>query len=184
MAKKIYSYPFPGFEPNFEALDVQISASSLQGFQSVKAFDREIQVKFEQSLSADDELQLDAIIAAHDGSPSRTTKSLNDGREAILRKIVDMAHAHPVLSDNNAPASEQKGDDVITAYLTYIDNYFNAWKRDGNPQILIDKIIADSQSGDYVTFLNHTVSPPTAELPDGGKTFQFLISQIPTTPYI
>lgn len=168
----IYAYELnKSFE--VERLNNEIKASALPKMDSkpVIIFNR-IQISFSVELTADEKTLLDSLIVSHDGSkPSRTSSLLQSKREEILSELVDMAHNHPVLKTTQ---------DEITDYLTSIDNWFNAWKRDGNHTKLIEKIVLDSQDTTHKNyeFLNKVVNY------EGNKTFEFLVSYIPTTPYI
>jgi len=156
---------------NYEALRIEILASAVDGLVAVKGFDGDVYIKLTTKLDATDKTALDDIIAAHDGLPARTTKSLQEKRTSILDDLVLSAHFHPVLK--NFP-------DEITAYLTYIDDALNAWRRDGNHNILVARIAenaVDVNDPNY-TYLNRVVNT------DGVKTYEYLIAGIPTTPYI
>ena len=168
---KIYAYaitkPF-----NFERLHREIKSSPiLQLLEAPKNFMDKVQVEFSESLSVEDEVILNEIIENHSGQVSRTSIELQNKRELVLSELVDMAHNHPVLKNDS---------DVITEYLTSIDNWFNSWKRDGNHNKIVAKIVEDSQDTNHPNhgFLNTVVRS------DGALTYQFLISYIPTTPYI
>ena len=139
-----------------------ISADGIKG---------KIYVQLEERLNEADKLALDQIIANHDGLPARTTKALQEKRSTVLDNLVQMAHFHPVLKND---------PDEITSYLTSIDNWLNAWRRDGNHNILISKIVQDASEAlsPHYDYLNTPVNT------DGVLTYQFLIAGIPTTPYI
>ena len=142
--------------------------------------DGNVEVSFSAELSASDKTALQDIIDNHDGLPARTSEALQRKREIIFSRIVDMAHRHPVLKvDDTVNTPPHTGAFAISDYLRSIDNYVNQWKRDGNHEPLVAKIIADAQAGDHTGFLNVQVSnDPVA------STYQFLISEIPTTPYV
>ncbi len=163
---------------NEEHLKIEIKASPINDFvEPPKLFDNEVQMKFSEQPSAEHETLLDGIIANHDGKPARTTKKLQEERELVFSVLVNMAHAHPLLKIENPGIT---GQDQITGYLTSIDNWVNAWKRDGNHAPLIAKISADAVdlTNPYNQFLNQTVDF------EGNKTFQFLIGRIPTNPFL
>ena len=168
---KIYAYPMDKAF-NLERLNREIKSSPiLQLISEPKAYSGKILVEFESVLSSEDEAILDQMIIDHNGQNSRTSMELQHKRELVLAELVDMAHNHPVLKNDS---------DVITEYLTSIDNWFNSWKRDGNHTQIISKIVSDSQDTNHPNhgFLNTVVRS------DGALTYQFLISYIPTTPYI
>ena len=169
MSQIIYSYDAP-IPLNTENLDIEIAASPVPDYVGVRVVDGKVQITLENELVQADKDELDLIIQNHDGSQARTTQQLQAKREAILSRVVNMAHVHPVL---------KLDPDSITSYLTSIDNYFNSWKRDGNHNVLIQKITDDAAVGEpFEAFLNTEINT------EGVKTFQFLVSEIPTTPYI
>lgn len=169
---------------NYESLFIELSSSPVPGIVSTDGIKGRIQVEVAQELSTANITILDGLIASHTGSESRTTQQLRLKRENILAKLVDMAHHHPVLkiADSvNVPA--HTGEDVITRYLTSIDNYLNAWVRDGNHTPVVEKITEDANLSampinEYSGFLNTVVDL------EGTRTFEFLIAGIPSTPYI
>lgn len=169
---KIYAYPM-GKKFDLQRLSHEIKASPVSSIiESPKAYAGKVLVEFHESLTVEQETYLDGIIDAHDGTlPSRTSIELQNKRELVLSELVDMAHNHPVLKNDS---------DVITEYLTSIDNWFNSWKRDGNHNKIVAKIFEDSQDSNHPNhgFLNTIVRS------DGALTYQFLISYIPTNPYI
>lgn len=156
---------------NHESLRIEIQASPVPGITSLDGIQGRIFIQFQERISDDDKLILDQIISSHDGLPARTTKVLQETRSTILDNLVQMAHFHPVLKLN---------PDEITGYLTSIDNWLNAWRRDGNHTILISKIAQDANdnSNPHHGYLNEIVNT------DGVRTYQFLIGGIPTTPYV
>lgn len=156
---------------NHESLRIEIQASPVPGITSLDGIQGKIFVQFQERISDEDKLLLDQIIANHDGLPARTTKVLQERRSTILDGLVQMAHFHPVLK--NVPND-------ITGYLTSIDNWLNAWRRDGNHNILVSKIAQDANddTSPHHGYLNTIVNT------DGVKTYQFLIAGIPTTPYV
>ena len=169
---KIYAYPMD--KPfDLERLSHEIKASPVSSIIGTpKAYSGKILIEFPVYLTTDQETYLDEIISIHDGTiKSRTSKELRDKREEVLSELVDLAHNHPVLKVT---------PNEITGYLTSIDNWFNAWKRDGNHTQLVSKIVLDAQdtAHENYIFLNKVVNT------DGVLNYQFLISYIPTTPYI
>lgn len=171
-----------GYDSNVKKYDVErfkneIKASPLPPLANTKlvnpsVYNGHIWVAFETSLDLTEEGILNQIALDHDGTlKSRTSYELQTKRESVLSELVDLAHNHPVLK--NMP-------DEITSYLTSIDNWFNAWKRDGNHTQLVAKIIDDANN------ISHPNNALLNEIVDaeGAKTFEFIISYIPTTPYI
>jgi len=149
---------------NYEKLDLEIRASTIQNYVTpTYEFKGMIFVEFEQTPSAEDKTNLDGIIAAHDGGIAGVSETQVLAREKKIRELTEMAIYHPDLDKNDT-----------VEYLTSIDNWFNGWKRSGIDTSLLAKIVADATSGTHPqdTFLNTVVSP------DGGKTFEFLISVI------
>lgn len=156
---------------NYESLKIEILASSVDGVLSVDGIKGAVYVQLAERLKPNKKNVLDALIENHDGLPARTTVALQDKRSDILNRLVQMAHFHPVLK--NTPND-------ITGYLTSIDNWLNAWRRDGNATILIGKIVEDAndENNPYHGYLNTVVNF------SGAKTYEFLISGIPTNPFL
>jgi len=166
---------------NFENLTIALQSSPLAGVISVEGINGKIYVHTNDEVPEEDKPIMDDLIARHDGFPARTTASLQKKREGVFSTLVNLSHAHPTMGLNT---------NMITEYLTSIDNWINAWKRDGNHEVLVSKIIFDSslnpdesltleeRKGPYYDFLNQFINL------DGVKAFQFLIGGIPQTPFI
>ncbi len=182
---------------NLENLDIELDASPVVGYVGVVVSNSdpsELDVLFE-SASNLDQVNIDAVQAmldAHDGKQARTTLALQQKREQLFSKLVDKAHHHPVLKAedvvNNPPHT---GENVISKYLASIDNKINSWKRDGNHHTIVNKLVEDANDGggEFHGFLNTKVADVTNPAdPEGAKlevlTFQYIISEIPETPYI
>ncbi len=183
--KKAYVYDAASKTFNLERLNHELKASPLPPLsngelQNPQIFGAKLYIVFDNALDAQQETDLDAIVTAHDGNlKSRTSKELQEKRERVFSELVDLAHFHPVLSVDDAP--NQTGENVISDYLASIDDEINGWKRDGNPNTLINRITADAVEGQgnpFEKFLNTIVQAPSV------KTFQFMIAYLPTTPYI
>lgn len=149
---------------NIEKLDLEIRASTIENYETPPyILNEHIYVQFSQNATAQDKLNLDGIIGAHDGAKAAVTETLVNARERKIRELTEMALYHPDLDNNDT-----------VEYLTSIDNWFNAWKRSGIHNSLVGKILADATSGAHPqdAFLNTVVNP------EGNKTFEFLISMI------
>jgi len=143
-SKKMYAYPMD--KPfDLERLSHEVKASPLPMIMvRPKAYSGMILIEFDNSITIEEELVLDDLINVHDGTiKSRTSKDLRNKREEILSELVDLAHNHPVLKVT---------PNEITGYLTSIDNWFNAWKRDGNHTQLVSKIALDSQDTNHENY--------------------------------
>lgn len=148
---------------NIEKLDIEIRASVIPNYISIKGISNNLYIELEEVLEESNKIILDGIVNNHDGNPANVTESLVNERESKIRVMTQMAEYHPLL-DNN----------TTTDYLTTIDNYFNGWKRSGNNTILINKILSDANdvNNDFYDYLNVIVNT------EGNKTFEFLISKI------
>lgn len=175
------SYTYISPSPlNLEALDIEIETKGVDHFERIVPFEGKILCFFSEELTEQEKIDLQDVFDAHEGTPSRSTVGLKSKRSLILDKMVDMAHRHPVLKvDDLINSPKRTGSYVISDYLISIDNWFNGWVRDGNHEVLLAKIEADAQAGQpFEGFLNTVVNV------HGHKTYQYLQSHIPTTPYI
>lgn len=98
-----------------ESLYIEIRSSSVQGLEQITMSGGDFLLWFANSLDSAQMDALTAVVNAHDGSPSRTTESLQQKRELILSKMVDMAHNHPILKQEST--INQTGPDVISNSL-------------------------------------------------------------------
>ncbi len=174
----IYGFPLDK-EYDLERLSHEMKAQSIPDTEQAPiAFGGDLLLYFRRELTDEEKTLLESILLAHDGTiPSRTSNELQVKREALFSELVDLAHNHPVLKIDSEV--NQTGEDVISDYLRSLDNWVNAWRRDGNHKVLYAKIQSDAATGQpFETFLNTPVDL------SGNVTWQFLISYIPTTPYI
>lgn len=150
---------------NLQKLDLEIRASEIEYYVTpVYQFGgNRIYVEFEQTPTAAHLLILDGIIAAHDGANANISEKEVNAREGKIRELTQMAIFHPLLDNVEA-----------TRYLTSIDNHFNAWKRSGITDVLVEQITADAANVGHPQhgFLNEVVNP------EGNTTSEFLLSMI------
>ena len=148
---------------NIEKLSIELKTSVISKEAYPSKFIDEIFVRFQEEITADDLLVLEAAIAAHDGGEADVTEDLVQGREFKIRELVQMAKYHPVLDDA-----------TTTAYLTDIDNYINAFIRSGDVSSLVPKIAADAADVEnpFHTYLNQVVNT------QGNYTFEYFIQKI------
>ena len=168
----VYVYEISGTtnqKVDFEKLEIEVLASEVPNVISAKGVDGQIYIKVKNELTStqlDNPTQpigLNQIIANHDGESADVTVSAVEYRENKIRELSQMALYHPNLVE----------DDVVE-YLTSIDNWFNAWKRLGKPNSIINKIILDANTPTHpqYTFLNTNVNS------DENKTWEFLVGKI------
>ena len=159
-------YPLTGTlndKLNEQKINLEVRTSTISKVPTIYLFGQEIYARFdEDSVSNEDKLVLDSIIANHDGNEAETSPHLIEMREGKIRNLVQMAFNHPSLDKK-----------ITNDYLTKIDNAINAFVRGGVTDTLENLIIADSATGQpFSDFLNLVVNE------HGHKTFQFFISMI------
>ena len=158
---------------NFEKLHLELDASELPDYVSVKMHDGRIQVTTGSDLTPaqiDNGVNTPAgllqTIEAHDGESAKTNAADVSAREEIVRSITEMAMIHPDLVSNDA-----------VEYLTSIDNYLNAWIRSGENSVLHAKVMTDKDNVSHPqnTFLNTVIVTTGANA--GTTTWMFLIAK-------
>lgn len=147
---------------NIEKLSLELKTSTISVYSSEMKFGDEIFVRYPEEISEQEVQTLTAIINAHDGEDAEAyNEDAVSGRENKIRELNQLAMFHPLL------------DNVETVrFLTFIDNYINAYVRSGIATVVHEKIIAEAQAGDYVNYLNQVVN--TA----GNKVFEYFVSKI------
>lgn len=174
---KSYGYDSNTKKFNLDRLHNEIKASPLPTLSNGELvnpsiYNGKVWITFDEPLDADQQIVLDTIVTNHNGDLKPVTaRGLRDKREDLFADLVDLAINHPVLSAMT---------DEISAYQAAIAPEILAWTRDGNHGPFIAKIAADAANASHPNhaFLNVTVNT------EGAKTFQFIIANIPTTPYI
>lgn len=149
---------------NIEKLSLELKTSTIKESSTEIKFGNEIFVRYTNEIDADDQLLLTQIISAHDGDDAQAySEEAVSGRENKIRELNQLAMFHPIL------------DNVETVrFLTYIDNYVNAYVRSGIHDVVVEKIMLEAQDtgGDYHAYLNQVVNT------SGNKTFEYFIAAI------
>ena len=148
---------------NFEKLYVQLKSSTVP-MDSVDGINGKIYVNVPTELTAAQVLEMDAVIAAHDGAePLALDSHAIEAREHQIRELNQLAQYSDHL------------DNIQTVdYLTSIDNWINAYVRSGINDVLVAKIAADAadSGGPFFAYLHTVVNEA------GNKTFEYFIAKI------
>ena len=149
---------------NAEKLSLELKTSPITKPAKVTKFGNEIFIRFEEEIVGTDVTMLQDIVANHDGGDADAyNEEAVEARENKIREINQLAMYHPVL------------DNVETVrFLTFIDNYINAYVRSGVATVVHEKIITEAMDteGVYYTYLNQIVNTV------GNKTFEYFLSKI------
>ena len=149
---------------NVEKLSLELKTSTISIPAEPMKFGEEIFVRFSEEITAADVVTLVQIVNAHDGEDaSAYNEEAVRTRENRIREINQLAMYHPVL------------DNVTTVrFLTFIDNYVNAYVRSGITTVIHEKIMyeAGDNGVEYKDYLNLIVNTK------GNKTFEYFLSKL------
>ena len=119
---------------NHDKLYIELKVSTIPKVISSEGIKGKIYLFLEEVITNEQELELNAIIASHDGEDAIAFEERDiAARELIIRELNQLAIYHPLL------------DNIKTVnYLTSIDNWVNAYVRSGINDVLIAKIAYDA----------------------------------------
>jgi len=149
---------------NLEKLSLELKTSTIIESSIESQIGQEIYIRYVEDITPEDSITLQGIVTSHDGEDATAynDKSVKE-RENKIREINQLAMYHPVL-DN----------ETTVRFLTFIDNYINAYVRSGIATVVHEKIIqeANNTSGEYFDYLGQIVNTV------GNKTYEYFISKI------
>lgn len=169
-----YRYPLSSFSSssgkvNYPELNIEVEASSIERFKDAYATKGLVYIDFTEPINSDDKMTLDTIVSDHLGQPSRVDAKFQESRRGIWSKIIGRAFVHHLLK--HIP-------DTISAFNKFMSSDVETWIYDGNHDPLVSALNSAAGAGQPFSALLNT------PLANGETMLDYLIGEIPATPYI